>query len=55
MKNHPKEVQNYCYANFSKIRTKSAVFKSYFTLLGLSCDTNLWCKSKGVKERGLKT
>ena len=29
MKNHPKQVQNERYDNFSKIRTKTAVFKNY--------------------------
>ena len=32
MKNHPKQVQNHCYSNFSKTRTKTAVFKSYVHL-----------------------
>ena len=32
MKNHPKQAQNNCYANFSKIKTKTALFKSYVTL-----------------------
>ena len=31
MKNYPKQVQNDCYANFSKIRTSTAVFKGYVT------------------------
>ena len=39
MKNHPKQVQNDCYANISKITTKTAVFKSYVTLKGVPFGT----------------
>ena len=56
MKNHPKQVQNDCYDNFSKIRTKTAVFKNYVTLLDLSFGAKrLRRKLKGVRVCGLKT
>ena len=41
MKNYPKQVQNDCYANFSKIKIETTVFKSYVTLERLSLGAKL--------------
>ena len=42
MKNQPNYVQNDCYTSYFKIRTKTAVFKSYVNLEGLSFGAKRW-------------